>query len=85
MPIFKSRTVAVDPLDAAIDKGRSVRGFLGSMVTDLSEANKLHEQVKEEANGVIQVQESRKEIANQEIELNTALVTNLRSTLGLQD
>ena len=85
MPIFKSKTVEVDPLDAAIDKGRSVRGFLSSMVTDLADANRLHETVKEAENANIVAAQSRIEIAEQEIQLNSALVTNLRNTLGLQD
>lgn len=85
MSIFKSKTVVVDPLDQAIDKGRSVRGFLGNMVTDLAEANRLHEGVKEASLSVIQTEQGRIDIADQEIELNSALVTNLRNTLGLQD
>ena len=85
MGIFRKSVVEVDPLDKAIDQGRSVRGFLGNMVSDLTEANRLHEQVKEDANNVISQQNARIEIANQEQELNTALVTNLRNTLGLQD
>lgn len=85
MSIFKSKTVTVDPLDAAIDKGRSVRGFLGNMVTDLSEANQLHEKVKADELATIATSNARIDIADQEIQLNSALVTNLRATLGLQD
>lgn len=85
MALFKRTVVEVDPLDEAIDKGRSVRGFLGNMVTDLDEANRLHEDVKTREQNKIETAKSRIEIADQEIQLNAALVSNLRSTLGLQD
>jgi hypothetical protein len=85
MAIFKRTVAEVDPLDAAIDKGRSVRGFLGNMVSDLAEANRLHESVKETENANIVSAQSRIDIAEQEIQLNSALVANLRNTLGLQD
>lgn len=84
MSIFKSPTV-VDPLDVALNKGRSVRGLLSSYVADLEESNALHGEVVAAEDDKIRKAEGRKEIAQQEITLNAQLADNLRNALGFND
>lgn len=85
MPIFKRNVVEIDPLDKAINQGRSVRGLLTSYVTDLDESSALHDEVIGAEQGKVRDAQNRIEIAQKEKALNVALATNLRSTLGLQD
>lgn len=84
MAIF-SKTPEADPLDVAVSKGRSVRGLLSSFVSDLDDSNALHGEVVAAEDAKIREANSRKEIAQQEMNLNSALAVNLRSALGLTD
>lgn len=85
MAIFKRTVVEVDPLDRAIDKGRSVRGLLTSYVNDLDESSALHDEVIDTEQSKVREAQGRIEIAQKEKALNVALANNLRTTLGLQD
>lgn len=85
MSIFKSKTVEVDPLDEAINRGRNVRGLLTSYVTDLDDSSNLHDEVIATEQENVRTAQGRIEIAQKEKALNVALATNLRNTLGLQD
>lgn len=84
MSIFRSNVV-VDPLDQAVSKGRSVRGMISGFVADLDESNALHNEVIAAEEAKIREAQGRKEIATQEISLNTTLASNLRTALGQND
>jgi hypothetical protein len=77
MSLF-TKTPEVDPLDAALTSGRSVRDQLGSYVRGLEAANSALDSVIADEQAKINEAQSRVEIARQDREVNAQLASNLR-------
>lgn len=83
MSIF-TKTVEIDPLDAALTEGRGVRDALGSYVRGLDSATSALDAVIVDEQAKVQDAQNRIEIAAQEKAINVGLATNLRN-IGFTD
>jgi hypothetical protein len=85
MAIFSRSVPQVDPLDAAVTKGRNVRGLLTSYVNDLDESNALHDEVINVEQSKVREAQGRIEIAQKEKSMNSTLAANLKAALGVAE